>query len=48
MFKVNNGNGKTRCEICSKLNIFHISYLTPCTSFFIVNFKYVNVNWVMA
>ena len=45
--KVNNGNTRTRCEMCSKLTIntpewrqWHLSGV------FIVNFEHVNANWV--
>ena len=37
MLKVNNGNTRTRCEICSKL-----------TSVSIVNFEYVITDWVVS
>ena len=46
MLKVNNGNTRTRCEICSKLTI-----KTPERrhwrrfGVFIVNFEQVNVDW---
>ena len=39
MFKVNNRNTRTRCEICSKLTNF--TYFTPCSSVSIVNFEQV-------
>ena len=42
MFKVNNRNTRTRCEICSKLTI------TPCSSVSIVNFEQVNAGWVFS
>ena len=35
MFKVNNRNTRTRCEI----------YFTPCPSVSIVSFEQVNVGW---
>ena len=50
MFKVNNKNTTTRCEICSKLTIKTVvlvcllltwTYFTPCSSVFIVNFEQV-------
>ena len=48
LFKVNNRNIRTRCEICSKLTIkipylkiFLRTYFTPCSSVSIVNFEYV-------
>ena len=52
MFKVNNKNTGTRCEICSKLTTktpkrrqcrFWCS--TPCSSASIVNFEQVNAAW---
>ena len=47
MFKVNNGNTRARCEICSKLTIKtpDLSYFKPCTSVSIVNFEKVNTGW---
>ena len=42
MFKVNNINTRTRCEICSKLTIR--TYFTPCSSVSIVNFEQVNTD----
>ena len=45
MFKVNNRNTRTRCEICSKLTI---TYFTPCSSVSIVNFEQVNAGWARA
>ena len=41
MFKVNNRNTRTRCEICSKLTI-NLPYFKPCASVSIVNFEKVN------
>ena len=41
MFKVNNGNTRTKCEICSKLTI-----KTPGSSVSIVNFEHVITGWV--
>ena len=38
MFKVNNRNTRTRCEICSK----------SCCSVSIVNFEQVNAGWDLA
>ena len=37
MFKVNNRNIRTRCEICSNF--------TPCSSASIVNFEQINAGW---
>ena len=37
MFKVNNRNTRTRCEICSKLTI-----KTWCYGVFIVNFEHIS------
>ena len=47
MFKVNNRNTRTRCEIWSKLTIKtpERRYFTPCCSVFIVNFEQVNAGW---
>ena len=45
MFKVNNRNTRTICEICSKLTI-KIPYFTPCSSVSTVNFEQVNAGWV--
>ena len=47
MFKVNNRNTRTRCEIWSKLTIKtpERRYFTPCVSIFIVNFEQVNADW---
>ena len=45
MFKVNNRNTRTWCEICSKLTIKIPelwAYFTPCPSVSIVNFEQVN------
>ena len=57
MFKVNNKNTRTRCEICSKLtvttpekrtlNIQLLTYFTPCSSVSIINFKHVIAGWVI-
>ena len=56
MFKVNNRNTRTRCEICSKLNTktperrqwrpsgVFIVNFTPCSNVFIVNFEHVIAN----
>ena len=43
MFKVNNRNTRTRCEVWSKLIIKTPKrrYFTPCSSVFIVNFEQV-------
>ena len=51
LFKVNNRNTITRCEICSKLTIVNsvvlvsllltLTYFTPCYSVSIVNFEHV-------
>ena len=47
MFKVNNRNIRTRCEICSKWTIKTCwTYFTPCSSDSIVNFEKINVDWV--
>ena len=49
MFKVNNRNTRTRCEICSKLTIKTTergTYSTPCSSVSIVNFEQINADWV--
>ena len=43
MFKVNNRNTGTRCEICSELTI-----KTPCSSGSIVDFEQVNAGCVRA
>ena len=47
MFKVNNRNTRTRCEICSKLTkiIVNFEHFTLRSSVFI-NFEQVNVDWV--
>ena len=49
MFKVNNRNTRTRCEIYSKLTIktrvTYIKYFAPCFSVSIVNFEQVNAGW---
>ena len=42
MFKVDNRNTRTRCEMCSKLTI-----KTPCSSVSVVNFKQVNADWAV-
>ena len=52
MFQVNNRNTRTRREICSKLTIKYnkynkITYFTPFSSVFIVNFEQVNAGWVL-
>ena len=47
MFKVNNRNARTRCEICSGVlivNFEHISHLVLVFS--IVNFDQANADWV--
>ena len=42
MFKDNNRNTRTRCEICPKLTV-----KTPeCSSISIVNFEQVNAGWI--
>ena len=42
MFKDNNRNTRTRCEICSKLTV-----KTPeCSSVSIVNVEQVNTGWI--
>ena len=48
LLKVNYINTRTRCEICSKLIVKtpeRRTYLTPCSSVSIVNFKYVITGW---
>ena len=49
MFKVNNRNTRTRCEICLKslwcLYCKLWIYFTPCSSVFIVNFEHVIAGW---
>ena len=50
MFKVNNRNNRTRCEICSKLTIktlecSKLAIKTPCSIVSIVNFEHVNSDW---
>ena len=40
LFKVNNRNNRTKCEICSKL--------TPCSSVSIVNFEHVIASCVVS
>ena len=50
MFKVNNSNTRTSCEICSKLTIKipeRSRYFTPCSSVSIVNFEHrlCDINW---
>ena len=44
MFKVNNRNTRTRCEICSKLTIKtpERRYFTPYSSVFIINLEQIN------
>ena len=42
LLKVNNGNTKKRCEICSKLTI---KTLTPFSNVSIIDFEQVNVSW---
>ena len=44
MFKVDNRNTRTRCEICSKLTVIQ-TYFTPCSSVSIVNFEHVIADW---
>ena len=48
IFKVNNKNTRTRCEICSKLTIKipEQTYLTPSSGVSIVNFEHVIAGWV--
>ena len=47
MFKVNNRNTRTICEICSKLTIKTPELCQRCRSgVFIVNFEQVNAGWV--
>ena len=55
LFKVNNRNTRTRCEICSYIvNFEHIShrvlvflllYFTPCFSVSIADFEHVIAGW---
>ena len=47
LFKVNNGNTRERCKICSKLTIEVNTrgYFTPCSSVSTVDFEQVNVSW---
>ena len=40
MFEVNSKNTRTRCEICPKITIEHISHLV-----LIVNIEQVNAGW---
>ena len=50
MFKVNNRNTRTRCEICSNLTIKipeRCHYFTPYSSVSIVNFEHVIADWVI-
>ena len=42
IFKVNNRNTRTRCEICST----YWTYFTPCSSVSTVNFGQVNAGWL--
>ena len=44
LFKVNNGNTRARCEICSMFHTF--THLTPCSSVSIVKFEHVITGWV--
>ena len=48
MFKVNNRNTKTRCEICFKVTIKtpERRHFIPCSSVSIVNFERVNADWL--
>ena len=39
MFKVNNRNARTSCEICSSAS-------APCSSVSVVNFEKINPDWV--
>ena len=41
MFKVNNRNTRTKCEICSKLTIKKPQYFTSCSSVSTVFFEQV-------
>ena len=48
MFKVNNRNTRTRCEICSNLTIKtpeRRQYFTTCSSVSIINFEHVIAGW---
>ena len=43
LFKVNNRNSRTRCEICSKLNMFkYVRHHWRRSGVFIVNFEYIS------
>ena len=47
LLKVNNGNTRTRFEICSELTIKTLEQRQWCCSgVFIVNFDHVNAGWV--
>ena len=45
MFKVNNRNTRTRCEICSKLTKLKLTLKIFYTCGSIVNFEQVNAGW---
>ena len=50
LFKVNNRNGRKRCEICSKLTIktlLKLLYLTLLSNVFIDEIEQVNHFWVL-
>ena len=56
MFKVNSGNTRTKCEICSKLTptasfwclyCYLWTYFTLCSTVSIVNFEHVIADWVL-
>ena len=46
MLKVNNGNTRTKCEICSKLTIKTAERRRHISSIAIVNFEQANAGWV--
>ena len=50
MFKVNNRNTRTMCEICSKLTVLYLycklcTYFTHYSRVSIANFEQVNADW---
>ena len=51
LFKINNGNIRTMCEICSKLTIKtqdDVNDFTHCSSVSIVDFEPANAGWAIA
>ena len=42
LFKVNNGNTRTMCEVCSKLTIKTPEWRLRCSGFFIINFEHIS------